>query len=155
MQINIIAVGTRMPDWADSAWKDYIKRFPREISVRLHAVKAEPRHSRTRAQLTAAEQARIMAQRGKNHWLAVLDERGKQLHTQQFSRQLQSWQMSGRGVDIVIGGPDGTSATLREQADTCISLSNMTLPHALARVVLIEQLYRAWSLSVGHPYHRE
>lgn len=155
MQINIIAVGTRLPDWAETAYSDYARRFPRELSVQLHAVRAEPRHSRTREQLVAAEQTRIEAKRGKNHCLVVLDERGSTLSTRRFAAQLEKWQMSGRGVDIVIGGPDGTAAAFRQQADMCIRLSEMTLPHALARVVLAEQLYRAWSLSAGHPYHRE
>lgn len=144
-----------MPNWVNAAWDDYAKRFPRELDVQLHAVKTEPRHSKTREQLVAAEQARIEAKRGKNHFLVVLDERGKDWDTQKLAKQLETWQMSGRGVDIVIGGPDGTDKAFRQQAEHCIKLSAMTLPHALARVVLIEQLYRAWSLQTGHPYHRE
>ncbi len=155
MKLLIVAVGQRVPDWAQTAWDDYAKRFPHEIRVELKAVKTEPRASKTLETLLAAERARIEAVIPKGTRKVVLDERGQALTTQSLAQRLKVWQHDATDVALIIGGPDGTDPALRQSAQECIRLSDMTLPHALARVLLIEQLYRAWSIHTNHPYHRE
>ena len=143
-----------MPDWAQTAWDDYAKRFPPEIRIELKAVKTEPRGSKTLETLYAAERARIEVAIPKGARVVALDERGEALGTQALARRLTLWQEQG-DVALLIGGPDGLDPALREAAHERIRLSDLTLPHAFARVLLIEQLYRAWSINAKHPYHRE
>ena len=154
MLLRIVAVGQRVPDWAQTAWDDYAKRFPPEIRVELKAVKTEPRGSKTLETLYAAERARIEAAIPKGARVVALDDRGEALGTQALARRLTLWQEQG-DVALLIGGPDGLDPALREAAHERIRLSDLTLPHAMARVLLIEQLYRAWSINAKHPYHRE
>ena len=154
MLLRIVAVGQRVPDWAQTAWDDYAKRFPPEIRVELKAVKTEPRGYKTLETLYAAERARIEAAIPKGARVVALDERGEALGTQALARRLTLWQEQG-DVALLIGGPDGLDPALREGAHERIRLSDLTLPHAFARVLLIEQLYRAWSINAKHPYHRE
>ena len=155
MRLLIVAVGQRVPDWAQSAWDDYAKRFPHEIRIELKAVKTEPRGSKTLETLYAAERARIESAIPKGTRIVALDERGTALSTMDLSSRLQDWQLGGTDVALVIGGPDGIDPEFRRTAHERIRLSDMTLPHAFARVLLIEQLYRAWSINANHPYHRE
>ncbi len=155
MKLLIVAVGQRVPDWAQTAWDDYAKRFPHEIKVELKAVKTEPRSSKTLETIYAAERSRIEAVIPKGCRVVVLDERGTALNTIALASRLKDWQLGGGDVALVIGGPDGTDPALRQAAHERIRLSDMTLPHAFARVLLIEQLYRAWSINANHPYHRE
>ncbi len=155
MKLVIIAVGQRVPDWAQSAWDDYAKRFPPELKVELKAVKTEPRGSKTLDTLLAAERERIEAALPKNARVVALDERGTTLSTKALALRLTDWQLGGDDVALVIGGPDGLQPAFRQAAHERIRLSDLTLPHAMARVLLIEQLYRAWSVNAGHPYHRE
>jgi 23S rRNA (pseudouridine1915-N3)-methyltransferase len=152
--LRIVAVGQRVPEWAQTAWDDYAKRFPPEIRVELKAVKTEPRGSKTPETLYAAERARIEVAIPKGARVVALDERGEALGTQALARRLTLWQEQG-DVALLIGGPDGLDPALREAAHERIRLSDLTLPHAFARVLLIEQLYRAWSINAKHPYHRE
>lgn len=155
MRLLIVAVGLRVPDWAQTAWDDYAKRFPHEIKVELKAVKTEPRGSKTLETLYAAERARIEAAIPKGCRIVVLDERGSNLTTVALAARLKDWQLGGGDVALVIGGPDGIDPAFKQAAHERIRLSDMTLPHAFARVLLIEQLYRAWSINANHPYHRE
>lgn len=155
MKLLIVAVGQRIPDWALSAWDDYAKRFPPELRVELRAVKTEPRASRTLETLLAAERQRIESQIARGMRVVVLDERGETLTTLALARRLRDWQGGGDDVALVIGGPDGLEPDFRAAAHERIRLSDLTLPHALARVLLVEQLYRAWSVNAHHPYHRE
>lgn len=155
MKLLIVAVGLRVPDWAQTAWDDYAKRFPPELKVELKAVKTEPRGSKTLPNLYAAERQRIEAAIPRGTRIVVLDERGTNLTTQALAARLTSWQQGGDDVALVIGGPDGLEPEFRQAAHERIRLSDMTLPHAMARVLLIEQLYRAWSINANHPYHRE
>jgi 23S rRNA (pseudouridine1915-N3)-methyltransferase len=151
----IVAVGLKVPDWAQTAWDDYAKRFPFELKVELKAVKTEPRGSKTLETLYAAERARLEAAIPKGTRIVVLDERGTSLTTVALAVKLKSWQLESGDVALVIGGPDGLDPAFRQAAHERIRLSDLTLPHAFARVLLIEQLYRAWSINAGHPYHRE
>ncbi len=155
MKLVVVAVGQRVPDWAQTAWDDYAKRFPPELKLELRAVKTEPRGSKTLETLYAAERERIEAQLPKGARVVVLDERGMALTTQALATLLRDWQQGGDDVALVIGGPDGLQPAFRQSAHERIRLSDLTLPHAMVRVLLVEQLYRAWSINVGHPYHRE
>ena len=150
-----MAVGQRVPDWAQTAWDDYAKRFPPELKIELRAVKTEPRGSRTVQTLQAAERERIAAQIPRGARIVALDERGTPLTTQALAAKLKVWQFEGDDVALVIGGPDGLDPEFRQTAHERIRLSDLTLPHAMVRVLLVEQLYRAWSINAGHPYHRE
>jgi 23S rRNA (pseudouridine1915-N3)-methyltransferase len=155
MRLLIVAVGQRVPDWAQTAYDDYAKRFPPEIKVELKAVKTEPRGSKTLDTLYAAERERVTAAIPKGTRVVVLDERGISLTTKALAERLTRWQLSGDDVALVIGGPDGLEPAFRQAAHERVRLSDLTLPHAMVRVLLIEQLYRAWSVNAGHPYHRE
>ncbi len=155
MKLIIVAVGQRMPDWAQTAYDDYAKRFPPDCRVEVKTVKTEPRGSKTLETLLAAERARIEAAIPKGARVVALDERGTQLTTVALAKHLRDWQMGGDDVALIIGGPDGLDPAFKAAAQLRIRLSDMTLPHALARVLLIEQLYRAWSVNANHPYHRE
>jgi 23S rRNA (pseudouridine1915-N3)-methyltransferase len=155
MRLLIVAVGQRVPDWAQTAWDDYAKRFPAELKVELKAVKTETRGSKTVEQLQAAERARIEAAIPKGTRIVALDERGTALTTAALAAKLQHWQLEGDDVALVIGGPDGLDPAFRQAAHERIRLSDLTLPHAFARVLLIEQLYRAWSINANPPYPRE
>ena len=155
MKLVLAAVGQRQPAWAEAAYEDFAKRFPPEMRLELKAVKAEPRGSRTAEQLMAAEAARLEAALPKSVRRVVLDERGERLTTVQLAQRLQAWQRDGRDVAILIGGPDGLHPDLKASADETLRLSDLTLPHAFVRVLLAEALYRAWTVMVNHPYHRE
>lgn len=156
MRLLVVAVGQRVPDWAQTAWDDYAKRFPPELRVEIKAVKTEPRAGgKALEALLAAERQRIEAAIPRGSRVVVLDERGTALSTRALADRLGAWQLGGDDVAFVIGGPDGLDPGLRAAAHERIRLSDLTLPHALVRVLLIEQLYRAWSVRAGHPYHRE
>ena len=144
-----------MPDWAQTAWDEYAKRFPPELKVELKAVKTEPRGSKTLETLYAAERARIESVIPRGARVVALDERGTSLTTVALAAKLKAWQLGADDVALVIGGPDGLDPSFRQVAHERIRLSDLTLPHAMARVLLIEQLYRAWSINASHPYHRE
>jgi 23S rRNA (pseudouridine1915-N3)-methyltransferase len=155
VKLLIVAVGQRMPDWAQTAYDDYAKRFPPELKVEIKTVKTEPRGSKTIETLHAAERERIVQAIPRGARTVVLDERGTALTTVALAGRLRHWQLEGDDVALVIGGPDGLEPAFRQAAQERIRLSDLTLPHAFARVLLIEQLYRAWSVNAGHPYHRE
>lgn len=155
MRLVIVAVGQRVPDWAQTAWDDYAKRFPYELKVELKTVKTEPRGSKTVETLYAAERTRIEAALPKGCRVVALDERGTTLTTVALANKLKHWQLESDDVALVIGGPDGLDPAFKQAAHERIRLSDLTLPHAMVRVLLIEQLYRAWSINANHPYHRE
>ena len=155
MKLWVVAVGQRVPDWAQTAWDDYAKRFPPELRVELKAVKTEPRGSKTLDTLYAAERERIEAAIPRGCRIVALDERGIQLTTVALAGKLKHWQLEADDVALVIGGPDGLDPAFKQAAHERIRLSDLTLPHAMVRVLLVEQLYRAWSINANHPYHRE
>ncbi len=155
MKLWLVAVGQRQPAWADAAYEEFAKRFPPELRLELKACKAEPRSGRSAQQLMAAEAQRIEASLPRGVRRVVLDERGDRLSTRQLAARLEAWASDGRDVALIVGGPDGLDATLKASADETLRLSDLTLPHAFVRVLLAEALYRAWSVTVNHPYHRE
>ena len=155
MKLVVVAVGQRVPAWTQAAWDEYAKRFPPELRVELKAVKTEVRASKTLATLLAAERERIAAAISPGSRVVALDEHGTALTTMALSQRLTQWQLGGDDVALVIGGPDGLDPAFKRAAHERIRLSDMTLPHAMVRVLLVEQLYRAWSINANHPYHRE
>ena len=155
MRLLVVAVGQRVPDWAQTAWDDYAKRFPPEMRLELKAVKTEPRASKTLPALLAAERERIEAAIPRGARVVALDERGTSLTTMALAAKLKAWQLENDVVALAIGGPDGLDPAFRQAAHERVRLSDLTLPHAMVRVLLAEQLYRAWSINAGHPYHRE
>lgn len=156
MKLSIIAVGARMPDWVDTAWADYAKRLPADWSVTLREIRPEPRTTgKTAAQMMAAEARRIEAAIPDQAIRVALDERGRDLDSHKFSALLGQWHDDGRAIALLVGGPDGLDATLKASCQTSLRLSSLTMPHPLVRVVLIEQIYRAWSILSSHPYHRD
>jgi 23S rRNA (pseudouridine1915-N3)-methyltransferase len=155
MKLTIVAVGHRMPDWVMQGFDEYAKRMPPELRIALREVKPEQRASgRTASSVMAAERARIEATLPKGARIVALDEHGRDWTTVQLAQQLPRWQQDGRDVAFVIGGADGLDPAIKAQADLLLRLSSLTLPHAMVRVLLAEQLYRAWSITQNHPYHR-
>ena len=155
MRLTIVAVGQKVPNWAQTSYDDYARRFPPELKIELKAVKTEPRASKSLESLLAAERNRIEGAIVRGCRIVALDERGAAVSTMGLAEYLKNWQLSGDDVAIVIGGPDGLDAGFKQSAHQRIRLSDLTLPHAMVRVLLIEQLYRAWSITINHPYHRE
>jgi len=155
MKLLLVAVGQRLPAWAQTAYVEFERRFPPEVRLELHAVKAPTRDHKTVEQLMAIEADRIEAAVPRGVRRVVLDEHGTRVTTRQLADRLGVWLRDGRDVALLMGGPDGLDPALKRGADETLRLSDLTLPHALARVLLAEALYRAWTLSVHHPYHRE
>jgi 23S rRNA (pseudouridine1915-N3)-methyltransferase len=155
MKIWVVAVGQKVPAWAQTAWDEYAKRFPPDTKITLKTVKTEPRASKTLAQIWAAEKSRIEAVLPKDCLRIWLDEKGKSLSTANLAEKWKSWQAEATEVALIIGGPDGFDPAIRQGGHELLRLSDLTLPHAMVRVLLIEQLYRAWSMLTNHPYHRE
>ncbi len=155
MKLFLVAVGARQPSWAEAAYEDYAKRLPPELRLELKAVKAEPRGSRTAAQLMAAEAERIEAALPRSVRRIALDEHGERITSIQLAARLLEWQARGGDAALVVGGPDGLDPTFKSGCDESLRLSDLTLPHAFVRVMVAEALYRAWSINAHHPYHRE
>ena len=156
MKIRVLCIGKRMPKWVDAGVEDFLKRFTRQFPVSLDVVDATARTGgATQAQLQEADSNKLLAKIRDDDCVVALDERGKARDTKAFAAMIERWQLDGRDVVLLIGGADGHSDAMRERADALLSLSPMTMPHGLARLVLMEQLYRAWTLQSGHPYHRE
>ena len=155
MHIRLLAVGGRQPAWVDKAFRDYAGRFPPQWKFRLDVVATAKRSKSDDAQ-RAREAAgqQLLGKIAASEQVVLLDENGKQPTSRDLAGKLSVWQADGRDLCFVIGGPDGVSQNCRRRADFLWSLSNLTLPHGLARVLFAEQMYRAWSLLSGHPYHR-
>ncbi|MEI8362460.1 MAG: 23S rRNA (pseudouridine(1915)-N(3))-methyltransferase RlmH [Betaproteobacteria bacterium] len=155
MKLRIISVGHKMPSWVDTACAEYTKRMPREASVEIIDIKPEKRAAGNSAEnIQLIEAKRILDAIGKDYCIA-LDERGQEVTTLQLADKFKDWQFSGRDVALIIGGADGLHASVKQKADWLWGLSKLTLPHAMVRVLLAEQLYRAHTVISNHPYHRE
>ncbi|MCB5207688.1 23S rRNA (pseudouridine(1915)-N(3))-methyltransferase RlmH [Methylovorus mays] len=155
MKLRILSVGHKMPDWVESACSEYLKRMPREASVEIIEIKPDKRASGKNAEVVQeAEAKRILEAAGKDYLIA-LDERGQEVTTVQLAARMETWLTSGRDIALVIGGADGLHASVKSRADWLWGLSKLTLPHGMVRVLLAEQLYRAWTVIQHHPYHRE
>jgi 23S rRNA (pseudouridine1915-N3)-methyltransferase len=155
MQLVIAAVGNKMPGWIETGFSEYTKRMPPECRVLLKEIKPVERSgSKTAETVMALERVKIEAALPKGALIVALDEHGKDLSSVQLSGYLTQWQQGGRDVALVIGGADGLDAGFKAGADLLIRISSLTLPHGMVRVLLAEQLYRAWSITQNHPYHR-
>ena len=155
MQLIIAAVGHKMPAWISAGFEEYAKRMPAECRIVLKEIKPVDRSSsKTAETVMSLERGRIEAVFPKGGRVIALDEHGKDLTTMQLSQHLTQWQQQGGDVTFVIGGADGLDAALKKSADMLIRVSSLTLPHGMVRVLLAEQLYRAWSITQNHPYHR-
>ena len=155
MHIRLLAVGDRQPAWVDEALTTYTGRLPREWKFRIDTIATVRRQKSDKSQRAMqAEGEQLLAKLNDAEQVVLLDERGKQLTSKALTTRLADWQADGRNLCFVVGGPDGVSDACRRRADFTWSLSQLTLPHGLARVLCVEQLYRGWSLLSGHPYHR-
>ena len=156
MRVSIIAVGKKMPRWVVESCDEYLSRMPREFSVTLVEVDAERRGKSLSVETAIArESERLEKAVPRGDHVIALDERGKSRSTKGITSDIEKWQRSGGDVSFLIGGADGISAALKQSVNEVWSLSGLTLPHPMVRTLLAEQLYRAWSLHIGHPYHRE
>ena len=155
MKLSILAVGHKMPAWIHSGFEEYSKRMPPEARIDLIELKPEDRASKQVARVLEQEAVRIEAAIPKGAIRIVLDERGMVVKTVQLAEWLQEWMAEGRSPCFMIGSADGLAPTVKASADKTIALSGCTLPHGMVRVMLAEQLYRAWSITQNHPYHRE
>jgi 23S rRNA (pseudouridine1915-N3)-methyltransferase len=155
MKIWLIALGSRMPAWAEAASADFLKRFPSDWRVNIKALKTPAREGQTADKLMQLEAQKITEALPKDALVVVLDERGTALTTLELSKSFDRWREMGQDLVFVIGGPDGIDEDFKKRAHERIRLSSMTWPHAMVRVMLLEQLYRVFSLQTGHPYHRE
>lgn len=154
MDIHIIAVGDRMPQWVEHGYAEYAKRLPKHCQLKLTEIPLQKRSKHNIQQCIAKESAAMLAAITKQSHVIALEVTGKAWTTQQLSQHIESWQAEQSEVSLLVGGPEGLSDECLARAKQQWSLSNLTLPHPVVRVVLAEALYRAWSLSVGHPYHR-
>lgn len=156
MHIRLVAVGDRQPSWVNSAFDEYVTRLPPQWRFRLDELgTASRRKSGRPGEAKNAEAESILSRVKPAEQLILLDERGKQFSSREFADRVDQWQAVGEDVVFVIGGPDGVADAVRQRANLVWSLSRLTLPHGMARVLYAEQMYRAWSLLSGHPYHRD
>jgi len=154
VKLRIVAVGQRPPDWVVAGFADYARRLPRELTLTLTEIPVASRRQSPVERARRLEGERILGELGSRDWVVALDVDGKAIATADLAARLGSWQMQGRDVACLIGGPDGLDPACLARADERLSLSALTFPHGLVRIMLAEQLYRAWTLRSGHPYHR-
>lgn len=156
MKIQLIAVGTKMPDWVERGYQEYARRFPKDCSLELVEIPAGKRgkHADIR-RILEKEGEQTMAAVGRGNRIVTLEVTGKPWTTPQLAKQLDRWKMDGRDISLLIGGPEGLAPQCIEASEQRWSLSNLTLPHPLVRIIVAETLYRAWSVTANHPYHRE
>ncbi len=155
MNIHLIAIGDKMPGWVDSGYQEYARRMPAACRLQLQAISA--RHRGKNADLrriTRDEGRQMLAAIPRGSRVVALEVQGRAWNTKQLALQLENWMSSGGDVSLLVGGPEGLAPECRKQADQLWSLSPLTLPHPLVRVIIAEQLYRAWSILANHPYHR-
>lgn len=156
MKIQLIAVGTKMPKWIEEGYREYSSRFPKDMLLELIEIPAGKRGKNADiTRILQKEGEQMLAAIPKSNRIVTLDIPGKRWDTEQLAQQLESWKLDGRDVSILIGGPEGLSPACKAAAEQSWSLSPLTLPHPLVRVVIAESLYRAWSITANHPYHRE
>jgi 23S rRNA (pseudouridine1915-N3)-methyltransferase len=154
VKIRLVAVGQRPPEWVVKGFTEYARRLPREMALELVEIAPAVRRNTSVAQVREREAQRLLDQVTPRSWVVALDEHGTAWSTLRLAERLDDWRMQGRDVVFLVGGADGLDSSCLERADEVLSLSAMTLPHALVRVIIAEQLYRAWTVLNGHPYHR-
>lgn len=155
MKINLVAVGNKMPIWVTQAFEEYSRRLPRECQLQLVEIAPARRGKNAQPLQWMKEEAeRILAAIPDNHRVIALEVTGKSWSTETLSQNMQDWLSDGRDVSLIVGGPDGLDPQCLQRADLKWSLSALTLPHPLVRIVLAEQIYRGWTILQNHPYHR-
>ncbi|MBT5387450.1 MAG: 23S rRNA (pseudouridine(1915)-N(3))-methyltransferase RlmH [Porticoccaceae bacterium] len=155
MKLRLLAVGTKMPAWVETGCHEYGKRMPPELRIQTVEIPLGPRgKSQSSAAAIQAESKGLIKAIGDNDFVVALDVLGKTMTTEKLASNLSNWQMQGRDISLLIGGPDGLSSDCLARANLRWSLSDLTLPHPLVRIILMEQLYRAWTINSNHPYHR-
>jgi 23S rRNA (pseudouridine1915-N3)-methyltransferase len=154
VKLRIVAVGQRPPEWVAAGFAEYARRLPRELAIELIEIPVASRKALPVARARREEGARMLEHLTTRDWVVALDVTGKTTTTDGLATKLASWQQHGRDLAFLIGGPDGLDPACMQRADERLSLSALTFPHGLVRVMLVEQLYRAWTLHSGHPYHR-
>ena len=154
MKIRLVAVGLRPPAWVAEGFADYARRLPREMPLTLVEVAPAARRNLTAERARRLEGERLLAQVNDKDRVIALDLTGRTWSTETLARKLDDWRMDGNDLAFLIGGADGLDERCLSRADERVSLSALTFPHALVRVIIAEQLYRAWTVVSGHPYHR-
>ncbi|OOF24888.1 23S rRNA (pseudouridine(1915)-N(3))-methyltransferase RlmH [Salinivibrio proteolyticus] len=156
MKIQLIAVGNKMPKWVEQGFAEYQRRFPKDMPLELIEIPAGKRGKNADiARILQKEGEAMLAAVNRGSRIVTLDIPGKPWDTPQLAEQLEKWKLDARDVAILIGGPEGLASECKAAAEQSWSLSPLTLPHPLVRIVMAESLYRAWSLTTNHPYHRE
>ncbi|WP_034943509.1 23S rRNA (pseudouridine(1915)-N(3))-methyltransferase RlmH [Erwinia oleae] len=156
MKLQLIAVGTKMPDWVQTGFMEYLRRFPKDMPLELVEIPAGKRGKNADIKRILEKEGELMlAATGKGNRIVTLDIPGQSWETPYLAEQLERWKQDGRDVSLLIGGPEGLSPACKDAAEQSWSLSALTLPHPLVRVLVAESLYRAWSITANHPYHRE
>ncbi|WP_210509449.1 23S rRNA (pseudouridine(1915)-N(3))-methyltransferase RlmH [Pantoea ananatis] len=156
MKLQLVAVGTKMPDWVQTGFMEYLRRFPKDMPFELTEVPAVKRGKNADIKrILEKEGEAMLAATGKGNRIVTLDIPGQPWETPQLAQQLERWKQDGRDVSLLIGGPEGLAPACKAAAEQSWSLSTLTLPHPLVRVLVAESLYRAWSITTNHPYHRE
>jgi 23S rRNA (pseudouridine1915-N3)-methyltransferase len=155
MKINLIVIGKKMPDWIQTGIHHYQKQLPSQLNFNLIALEAQKRKGKNIEQIKELEGDLIIKASKGSSLIFAFDEHGKQHTTKTIAQQLGNWQQNGESVSLIIGGADGLSDAVKTHANQLWGLSNLTLPHSMARLLAVEQIYRAHSLLTNHPYHRE
>lgn len=155
MKLKILSVGHKMPSWVELACAEYLKRMPRELATEIIEIKPDKRASGKNSEVVQEAEAKRILEIADKDYLVVLDEHGQEVTSIQLAGKMQHWQTLGKDVSLVIGGADGLHASLKQSADWLWSLSRLTMPHGLVRVMLSEQLYRGHTVIQNHPYHKE
>jgi len=156
VKLQLVAVGTRMPDWVQTGFTDYLRRFPKDMPFELTEIPAGKRGKNADIKRILDKEGELMlAATGKGNRIVTLDIPGKPWDTPALAHELERWKQDGRDVSLLIGGPEGLAPACKAAAEQSWSLSQLTLPHPLVRVLVAESLYRAWSITTNHPYHRE
>jgi len=156
VKLQLVAVGTKVPDWVQTGFTEYLRRFPKDMPLELVEVSAGKRGKNADIKrILEKEGEAMLAATGKGNRIVTLDIPGQPWETPQLAQQLERWKQDGRDVSLLIGGPEGLSPACKAAAEQSWSLSALTLPHPLVRVLVAESLYRAWSITANHPYHRE
>jgi 23S rRNA (pseudouridine1915-N3)-methyltransferase len=153
MKLKIVSVGNKPPEWVVSGFVEYTKRMPHDMRVDLVEIPA-PKHHKDHRRVVADEGERTLQAVATGDWVVALDEGGRPVSSTELADKLGEWRMRGADVTFVVGGADGLDGGVRTRANETISLSNLTFPHYMVRVILAEALYRAWTITTGHPYHR-
>jgi 23S rRNA (pseudouridine1915-N3)-methyltransferase len=156
VKLQLVAVGTKMPDWVQTGFIEYLRRFPKDMPFELVEIPAGKRSKNADIKRILDKEGEMMlAAAGKGNRIVTLDIPGQPWDTPRLAKELERWKQDGRDVSLLIGGPEGLAPACKAAAEQSWSLSTLTLPHPLVRVLVAESLYRAWSITTNHPYHRE